>query len=328
LKLKHSDDIQALPSESQDHPRTAPNSTLATQDSRLRTLFIFIDGLGIGASDPGRNPLAALPSRIFSNYADWNGNGIVFDGVMVTTDACLGIPGLPQSATGQSSLLTGINAAVLLGRHLNGHPNQKLRDLLSRESIFVKLKALDFKVTFANCYQPEFFERMPRRVSVTTSACLSAGMRLNTLEDLRIGRAVYQDFTHAWLRARGVDIQLLPPEQAGAILSAIAREYDFTLYEHFLTDLAGHSRDLERGLHVAKDLERFLFGVLENVDLEQQTVLLSSDHGNFEDFSTKSHTRNPVYTLCWGKGRSQLASRVKSITDITPALVELLRSRK
>jgi 2,3-bisphosphoglycerate-independent phosphoglycerate mutase len=246
---------------------------------------------------------------------------------MAATDACLGVPGLPQSATGQTALLTGINAAAHLGRHLNGHPNQKLRNLLARESIFMKLQALGFSVAFANCYQPEFFARMPRRISATTSACLSAGMRLNTLDDLRIGRAVYQDFTHAWLRARGVDIQLLPPEQAGANLAAITREYDFTLYEHFLTDLAGHSRDLGRGLQVAKDLERFLFGVLENVDLKRQTVLLSSDHGNFEDFSTKSHTRNPVYTISWGKSRAQLASRVKCITDITPALVELLHGR-
>jgi hypothetical protein len=246
---------------------------------------------------------------------------------MAATDACLGVPGLPQSATGQTALLTGINAAAHLGGHLNGHPNRKLRNLLARESIFIKLKAFGFKVAFANCYQPQFFEKMPRHISVTTSACLSAGVRLNTLDDLLIGRAVYQDFTHAWLRARGVDIQLLEPEQAGANLAAVSRENDFTLYEHFLTDLAGHSRDLDRGLQVAKDLERFLFGVLENVDLERQTVLLSSDHGNFEDFSTKSHTRNSVYTLCWGKGRSELASRVKCITDITPALVELMRGR-
>ena len=39
----------------------------------------------------------------------------------------LGIEGLPQSATGQTALFTGINAAQLLGRHLFGFPNQPFR---------------------------------------------------------------------------------------------------------------------------------------------------------------------------------------------------------
>jgi 2,3-bisphosphoglycerate-independent phosphoglycerate mutase len=290
----------------------------------LRTLFLFIDGIGIGSSDPEINPFAALPSRIFSKYSDRGATDIAFGGVLAVTDATLGVPGLPQSATGQTALFTGINAAALLGRHLNGHPNQELRELLARESVFVKLKSVGLSVAFANCYRPQFFEKMPRRVSVTTSACLSAGVRLNTLDDLRAGRAVYQDFTHEWLRERGEDIEWRDPHQAGATLAAIAGEYDFTLYEHFLTDLAGHTLDRERALAVAGNLERFLFGVLENIDLERTSVLLSSDHGNLEDLSTKSHTRNPVHTICWGRHAARMASRVQCITDVTPVLVEVL----
>ena len=45
---------------------------------------------------------------------------------------------------------------------------------------------------------------------------------------------------------------------------------------------------------MAENLERLLGRVLPNMDLEYQTVLLSNDPGNSEDFSTKSHTRNLV----------------------------------
>jgi hypothetical protein len=48
-------------------------------------------------------------------------------------DASLCVPGLPQSATGQAALLTGLNAPELMGRHIEGFPPpyEKLRGDLS-----------------------------------------------------------------------------------------------------------------------------------------------------------------------------------------------------
>ncbi|MFQ5741092.1 MAG: hypothetical protein ACE5JX_18985 [Acidobacteriota bacterium] len=300
--------------------------TLATQTGSSHTiLLIFIDGLGIGQTDPTRNPWAAIDSTIFTHFMNRDGpQAIACGGTLSITDARLGVTGLPQSATGQTTLLTGVNAPALLGRHLSGYPNQKLKDLLARESIFMRLARRKLRCTFANCYQPDYLQRMPRRVSVTTSACLSAGLRLRTLDDLRAGQAVYQDFTHHYLQSKGWDVELLSPEQAGANLAALCRQYDFTLYEYFITDLTGHSCDWDRGLRVAENLERFLLSVLQHLNLDHQTLVLSSDHGNYEDFSVRTHTLNPVYTICWGPRRVELAGSIRSIQNITPALVRLL----
>jgi hypothetical protein len=235
--------------------------------------------------------------------------------------------GLPQSATGQTTLLTGTNAALLLGRHLNGYPNRKLKDLLARESIFLQLERHGLRSAFANCYQPRFFNEERRRISVTTTACLSAGIRLNTIEDLQAGRAIYQDFTNQYLISRGHNVDPMSPEQAGTVLAAISTRQDFTLYEFFITDLAGHARDWSWGIQVAENLDCFLLSVLEHLDLERQTMILCSDHGNFEDFSTRSHTRNPVFTIAWGHGRKEFMRGIRSIQDITPALVRLLTAR-
>jgi bisphosphoglycerate-independent phosphoglycerate mutase (AlkP superfamily) len=55
-------------------------------------------------------------------------------------------------------------------------------------------------------------------------------------------------------------------------------------------------------------------------------VILTSDHGNIEDLSTRSHTLNPVATLAFGAARHHIASRVRSLTDITPSIVEALQA--
>jgi len=60
---------------------------------------------------------------------------------------------------------------------------------------------------------------------------------------------------------------------------------------------------------------------LIRVDLSKNLVILTSDHGNLEDLSVKTHTRNPVPTLLWGLGAADAASRIRNLCDIPdPAL--------
>jgi bisphosphoglycerate-independent phosphoglycerate mutase (AlkP superfamily) len=53
-------------------------------------------------------------------------------------------------------------------------------------------------------------------------------------------------------------------------------------------------------------------------------VVVTSDHGNVEDVTAKGHTLNPVPTMLIGTGREQIEPRIRSLTDIAPAIVELL----
>src|SRR5579872_5700736 len=101
--------------------------------------LVFVDGVGIGPRDTSRNPLARRPT-LLSHFDDGTGEPLPRGGVMTPIDPRLDVPGRPQSATGHTALLTGINAAALLGKHLLGYPNQPLRDLLARESIFHRLR--------------------------------------------------------------------------------------------------------------------------------------------------------------------------------------------
>lgn len=290
----------------------------------MSVVLFFIDGLGIGTRGP-HNPLDGLtgaePLAVFQNEEP----GVFHDGLLVRTDATLGVEGRPQSASGQTTILTGINAPGMLGYHKQGFPNKALLEIIREHSVFLQLKRAEIEPnTFANAYTRRFFDERPRWVSATTAAMQAAEMRFRDLEDLRAGRAVFQDFTNEMLIERGEDVPRRTPEEAGRILARLASEHRFTLYEYFITDKIGHLQDMERARSVIQALALMLRTLLSNLDLGRTTLLVTSDHGNLEDLSSRNHTLNQVPTLVWGAQAQRVARRINSLADITPAIVETL----
>ncbi len=87
-----------------------------------KLLFLFLDGVGLGEDDPATNPFASTPMPHLTELL--GGHRLVSDGFqdgdgklltdnarasLLAMDACLGVEGLPQSATGQAALFTGKN---------------------------------------------------------------------------------------------------------------------------------------------------------------------------------------------------------------------------
>ena len=290
----------------------------------MSVLLFFIDGLGIGTRGP-HNPFDDFPDAdplaIFQDEKP----GISFGGVLAPTDACLGVEGRPQSASGQTTILTGVNAPATVGYHKQGFPNQALLDIIREHSLFVQLKRAGVNpITFANTYTKRFFESRPRWISATTAAVEAAGLRFNQVEDLRAGKAVFHDFTNELLIERGEKVDLRSPEEAGEVLAGIVSANQFTLYEYFITDKIGHAQDRDAARRVLPMLARFIRALLGKLDLERSTVILTSDHGNIEDLSVRNHTLNPVPTIVWGADRHRIASRINSLADITPVILEAL----
>lgn len=287
-------------------------------------LLFFIDGLGFGRRDERANPLASIENiEPLDNFTGENG-AIIYDGILRPTDARLGVEGRPQSASGQTTILTGVNAPAFLGHHKQGFPNQILRDVIKENSIFLQLKNLKIEPNvFANAYTPQFFQSAPRWKSATTCACEAADLPFRRLPDLLGRAAVFHDFTNAGLIERGFDVPLFSPEEAGEILANLTREHRFTLYEHFITDKIGHAQDFERAAKHLPQLAAFIRETLERIDFETTTVILTSDHGNIEDLSVRTHTLNDVPTIIWGRRKAEIAERIKSLADIAPAILSL-----
>jgi 2,3-bisphosphoglycerate-independent phosphoglycerate mutase len=288
----------------------------------MKVVLIFIDGLGIGEAFEDRNPCVQSDLKVLNNYRMPDGR-LTGTHDVIALDANLGVLGLPQSATGQSTLLTGLNTAKLLGRHLQGFPNQTLRGVLKERCIPVRLEKKGLKPVFINAYRPEFFTLpagMQWRLSVTTVVNLAANLPFKTLADVENGQALYHDFTNQLLIERGFRVPLFTPEQAGSILAALSEDADFLFYEYFLTDRAGHLQDMHLARRMIHLLDRFLSAFFNGISAECITIL-TSDHGNIEDLSTKTHTRNPVMTLV--RGDHHLSGAWSSIQDIAPAILHL-----
>ena len=293
----------------------------------MSVLLFFIDGLGIGTRGP-QNPLDGLaeaePLAVFAGERATT----IHDGIIVPTDARLGIEGRPQSASGQTTILTGINVPQLLGYHKQGFPNAAMLEILRDHSIFLQLKRAGIgPITFANTYTQRFFDERPRWVSATTAAMEAAQVPFRKLADLKAGRAVFHDFTNQLLIERGEDVELRSAEQAAEVLASLVAENGFTLYEYFITDKIGHKQDLQLAKTILQNLARLIRELLVRIDLNSTSVILTSDHGNIEDLSSRNHTLNPVPTIVWGANKKQIANCIETLADITPTIVDALTGK-
>jgi 2,3-bisphosphoglycerate-independent phosphoglycerate mutase len=296
-------------------------------------LLFFIDGLGIGKRGP-QNPLDdigdierldATPLAVFQDEEPTS----FLDGIVVPTDPRMGVEGRPQSASGQTTILTGVNAPAAVGYHKQGFPNKALLEIIQHHSIFKQLRDAGVEpVTFANAYTSWFFAERPRWVSATTAAVEAAGMTFRTVADLQNDEAIFMDFTNRILIERGEKVSERTEQEAAIVLAKLTRENRFTLYEYFITDKAGHAQDMELAKKVLASLALFVRELLARVDLERTMVILTSDHGNIEDLSSRNHTLHAVPTIVWGAQRERIAARIQTLADITPAIVALLTENK
>lgn len=302
-----------------------------------RILFVFLDGVGIGP--PGAsNPLAsgAWPAlNALAHRQPWAA-GLAPVATprhtVRTIDATLGVDGLPQSGTGQATLLTGVDCVRKAGRHFGPFPHSATHAVLDARNLFHQIQALDLPLetpaAFANAYPPQFFEHAASRGRwpTTTRCCRSASVPLRTLDHLREGQALAADLTGEGLRLHlNATIPARTPADAGRHLAALHREHAFTLFEYFHTDKLGHGR-----LDVTPDvllgqLNVFFGALLDELDPEHETLLVTSDHGNLEALDRKTHTRNPVPLLVHGWAAPFFAS-AHDLRDVAPAIVAALRS--
>ncbi|HLA63356.1 MAG TPA: hypothetical protein VK610_02940 [Rhodothermales bacterium] len=301
-----------------------------------RAVLVFLDGVGLGAADPAVNPLTA-PRPAFARLAGghaWTADAPTLalpTHVFRPVDATFGVDGLPQSGTGQAALFGGFDAPTLAGRHFGPYPPSKVRPTLAETNMFSRLLRAGTPVeelAFANAFPERYFRYVEaleakgkQRRTATTFCCAAAGVRLRTRDDFERGDAIAADLAGAsWPEARA--LTPTTPAESGRCLARITAQHRLTLFEFWLTDKAGHSRDRPRADEVLDALDFFLKGLLDAMG-DDTLLVISSDHGNLEDLSTKTHTRNPVPLIAYGPG-SFLFNRAHTLADVTPALVEAL----
>ena len=301
----------------------------------MRILTLFLDGIGLGEDDPARNPFAIAETPIMRSLANgerWlasTGAQVSERAVFIPTDARLGFPGRPQSGTGQASLLTGVNAPRRIGRHYGPKPDAATRALIAERSYFKRLTARGKSARLLTAYPPGLlanFERGKTLRSSIQQAAFEAGAPHFTIDDLIKRRALTAEWTtESW--RRHLKIEGLPrysAREAGALLGELSRGCDFAFHSHWLTDRIGHRGPLERGVEILERFDQVLAGLLKAWQDDEGLIVITSDHGNMEDLSTRRHTLNDVPTVVIGARASEFAARCQSLTDFVPACDRML----
>ncbi len=301
----------------------------------MKFLFMFMDGVGLGINDPESNPLARVPMPNLEKLL--GGKQLLLENApfesesasLVALDANLGVEGLPQSATGQGALVTGQNISAQIGEHYGPKPNPGVREIILQDNLFQQLTQRGYTSTLLNGYPPRYFKGIQsgkRLLSAIPLSVTSAGIDLHTEEDIYAGRAFSVDFTgKGWRDQLGYkDSPVKEPHTAGVHLSAVTLGYDLAFFEFWASDYAGHHQDHEAADFLLENFDAVLGGLLEAWPQEDALILITSDHGNMEDLSTRKHTFNPVPGLVIGEkqARQQFIANLNDLTDVTPAILQ------
>ena len=283
----------------------------------MKIVFLFIDGVGLrppAVDNPVNPEVCPTLCRLIERHSR-------------PIDACLGVGGLPQSATGQATMFTGVNCPKAMGRHCEGFPGPSLRRIIEDNNLFLQLKRMGRSIRFADAYLVDTPDELADRryKSVTTVMALTVPESITTTDDLMDDRALMQDLTRETIQDRYPDIRVIPPQRAADHLFSIAREYDFTLYEFFQTDVSGHSMDYSRACAVLRTYDRFLASLVRFTEAAGMTLVMTADHGNIESMNDRGHTRNPVPFIVFGPREKAIRDRVESLADVSPAIVEAFK---
>jgi len=298
-----------------------------------RSVFVFLDGVGLGESDPAINPIVAAKPAFLHELLGVHeltlrtADASSHYATMIGVDATLGVPGLPQSGTGQYSLLTGDNGALRFGRHHGPYVPTSLREPLMRTSILARAVEAGLDVAFANAYpeelvgtgEEEIVIRGPLRAGPPLAAIGARVLQRRTPE-LEAGHALASEITNdGWIERLGrTSLPDISAADAGRTLAEIAKQSEFTLFAHYTTDAEGHARDMQGGIQAMQRVDGFLRGFFEAIDSETN-VVIASDHGNLEDIRT-GHTLNPAMFIFAGPDHETTAAQIRSLVDVTGTL--------
>ncbi|MFK7602240.1 metalloenzyme domain protein [Deinococcus sp. SM5_A1] len=215
----------------------------------------------------------------------------------VALDTTLGVPGLPQSGTGQSCWLTGVDAVRLMGKngmgeHFGPHPGPTLQRLLRQSSLPARLEAAGLRAALANHYVPQYLEAQARRprMGCFPFSFTAAGLPLNPPAVPPLGAPLGLGYREPWTPVQ----TLSEVAGVGQALARAAREHDLIVADLWFGDLLGH---LGREAGPSPEVRVAASSYLARVDAllsglldAGARVVVGSDHGNLEDLNTKSHT--------------------------------------
>ena len=177
---------------------------------------------------------------------------------------------------------------------------------LNNGSLLKTLHQAGHSAALLNAYPPRYFDalqsgyRLPGAIAM---AAIQAGIPLKTSRDLQDGQALSADFTgQGWHDHLHIpDIPLITPSRSGSSHGSA-----LIILVHFPSLNIGCRISPVTGRKCNQPAACFLpwmksfLVLLDTWADEDGLILITSDHGNLEDLSTRRHTTNPVPLILIG----------------------------
>lgn len=275
--------------------------------------------MGLGDVAPRDNPiidhLPQLAARAGGAFSAQLPPVVENNFTFVPISATLGHDGLPHSATGQAALLSGVNAAEVMGRHYGPWPGPTLQRFLTEtETLF---DITEFR--FANAYPDGYFASVTAGTFRRNSLAYAAAVRGQpgyTATQYQRGEGIAVDLAGERL---GVSSN---PEAEAVRAVRLAGQAPLVFMDFWITDHFGHHRQTREA---ARWLLRFDAFVAHTARLAPDAlIIITSDHGNLELANDKRHTRNEVPLIVLGPGAHRFATAT-SLLSVKPLLSAYLQ---
>ncbi|MCL6596155.1 MAG: alkaline phosphatase family protein [Firmicutes bacterium] len=276
-------------------------------DGSARVVWVFVDGLGLAPPSEVPPPTPRLDALVGGPALVDRPLAGTAQGCRWELDATLGVAGLPGTATGQATLVTGANAAAALGRHIHGYPGPRLRAFIDAEgSLFQRVRAMGRRAALLTAYPEGAGETALRYAARRAGAALALGEAL---------------LPHLGCAPGSADAGRAA-EEAAAMAARLAEGWDLAVVETDLCDRAGHLREgrEEARRRAVACADRFLAALRARLG-RGDVLAVTSDHGNVES-ERRGHSRNRVPLFALGACRTAPAGG--DLTAFAPWLVDVL----
>ena len=132
-----------------------------------------------------------------------------------------------------------------------------------------------------------------------------------------------------------VDTYDMQPEMSAykitdTLLKEIENKYDLIILNYANGDMVGHTGVYEKGIIAVETVDNCIEKLINNIDLDEYTIIITADHGNCEqminddDTINTAHTTNLVPFIVLDKNIELLENHIGSLPDIAPTILKIM----
>jgi len=115
-----------------------------------------------------------------------------------------------------------------------------------------------------------------------------------------------------------------------ALIKELENKYDLIVLNFANGDMVGHTGVYEKGIVAVETVDKCIEKIIDNINLDEYTVIITADHGNCEQMINDdgtvntAHTTNLVPFIVLDKNTKLKKDYVGSLSDIAPTILDIM----